>query len=242
MDISISYYTAKGKRQNNEDSVSLLEGSNTLLAIVADGLGGLDDGELASRQAVSSINAQLQSAAPQEDLLVDAIRQASRDIYRIQPRGKTMRTTVAALWIGDYAVMAANVGDSRIYQFRGDRILYQSMDHSVAQMAVLVGELEQSQIRQSRDRNKLVRALGDQEPPRVDSEQLTVRNGDRFLLCSDGFWETVTEEDMLHTMASSATAREWLGQMRQLVENANVAGQDNHTAIAIIVNEIPMGG
>lgn len=242
MDISISYYSAKGKRQNNEDSVSLMEGSNTLLAIVADGLGGLDDGEVASRQAVSSINAQLQYKLPDEDLLIDAIHQASRDIYRLQAARKTMRTTVASLWIGDYSVLAANVGDSRIYQFRGDQIVYQSLDHSVAQMAVLVGEMDKSEIRHSRDRNKLIRVLGDAEPPRVDSEQLTVRNGDRFLLCSDGFWETVTEEDMLRTMAVTTNAREWLSKMRQLVENANVSGQDNHTAIAIVVNDILIGG
>ena len=149
-----------------------------------------------------------------------------------------MRTTMAALWLGDYGALAANVGDSRIYQFREDRIVYQSLDHSVAQMAVLVGELEQSEIRRSKDRNKLIRVLGDENDPKVDLQPLLVKPGDRFLLCSDGFWEPVTEEKMLQTMAQSTTAQQWLSQMRRIVEQAGNPNQDNHTAIALIVNAV----
>lgn len=238
MDISISYYTATGKRQNNEDAVSLLEGGNSLLALVADGLGGHDDGEVASGKAVASMNRALQGRQPDEDLLTDAVRQASRDVHKARQPGHTMRTTMAALWLGDYGALAANVGDSRIYQFREDRIVYQSLDHSVAQMAVLVGELEQSEIRRSKDRNKLIRVLGDENDPKVDLQPLLVKPGDRFLLCSDGFWEPVTEEKMLQTMAQSTTAQQWLSQMRRIVEQAGNPNQDNHTAIALIVNAV----
>lgn len=238
MDISISYYTAKGRRQNNEDAVSLLEGSNSMLAIVADGLGGHDDGEVASAQAVATINRELQSKLPDEDALIDAIHRANEDIYRMQNPRRPMRTTVAALWIGDYAVVAANVGDSRIYQFRGDRIIYQSMDHSVAQMAVLVGEMDKSEIRSSKDRNRLIRVVGDVNAPKVDSTVLSVQAGDRFLLCSDGFWEPVTESCMLQSATLTDTAQQWLSMMRQTVEKADNPSQDNHTAIALIINDL----
>ena len=193
MEISISYYTARGKRQNNEDAVSLLEGSNSLLAVVADGLGGHEAGEVASNHAVATLNRLLQSQTPEEDDLIDAIRQANQEIYEMQNAQSHMRTTVAALWLGDYRTIAANVGDSRIYQFRNGRIVYQSTDHSVAQMAVLVGEVEKSELRRSKDRNKLIRVVGEANPPKVDCVELTVQAGDRFLLCSDGFWEPVTE-------------------------------------------------
>lgn len=238
MDISISYYTAKGKRQNNEDAVSLLEGGNSLLAIVADGLGGHDDGEIASGQAVATLNRQLQGQQPDEDRLLDAVCQASRDIFNARDPRHPMRTTLAALWLGDYSALAANVGDSRIYQFRQDRIVYQSMDHSVAQMAVLVGEMDAADIRRSKDRNKLIRVLGDEADPKVDLQTLLVKPGDRFLLCSDGFWEPVTEEMMLQTMADSSTAQQWLARMRRIVEEAGNPCQDNHTAIALIVNNV----
>ena len=238
MEISISYYTARGKRQNNEDAVSLLEGSNSLLAVVADGLGGHEAGEVASSHAVATLNRLLQAQTPEEDELIDAIRQANQEIYEMQNAQSHMRTTVAALWLGDYRTIAANVGDSRIYQFRNGRIIYQSTDHSVAQMAVLVGEVEKSELRRSKDRNKLIRVVGEANPPKVDCVELTVQAGDRFLLCSDGFWEPVTEERMLETMASSATAQQWLRLMRQEVERANNPTQDNHTAIALVIDQM----
>lgn len=238
MEISISYYTARGKRQNNEDAVSLLEGSNSLLAVVADGLGGHEAGEVASNHAVATLNRLLQAQTPEEDDLIDAIRQANQEIYEMQNAQSHMRTTVAALWLGDYRTIAANVGDSRIYQFRNGRIVYQSTDHSVAQMAVLVGEVEKSELRRSKDRNKLIRVVGEANPPKVDCVELSVQTGDRFLLCSDGFWEPVTEERMLETMASSATAQQWLRLMRQEVERANNPTQDNHTAIALVIDQM----
>lgn len=237
MNISISYYSAKGKRTNNEDSISLLENNNGILAIVADGLGGHADGEVASAQAVSTINKCLQSLPPDEERLVEAIQQASRDIYAMRDPKYPMHTTVAVLWLGDYSAMVANVGDSRIYHFRNNKIISQSMDHSVAQMAVLVGELESSEIRNSKDRNKLIRVLGDVKVPKVDSESLLVQQGDRFILCSDGFWEAVTEADMVRTMNSTQTAEEWLDAMRSIVEQIAKPNQDNHTAIAIIINK-----
>lgn len=237
MDIGISYYTATGKRQNNEDAVSLLEGSKGLLAIVADGLGGHEAGEVASSTAVSAMNRILQRRIPDEDELIDAIHQVNREIYEMQNPRQQMRTTLAVLWMGDHCVLAANVGDSRIYQFRNGKIIYQSIDHSVAQLAVLVGELDQNEIRSSKDRNKLIRVLGDAKSPKVDSEELEIQPGDRFLLCSDGFWEPVTEAFMLETAGESQTARQWLQLMRQEIERANNPMQDNHTAIAMIVNE-----
>lgn len=238
MDISFSYYTAQGSRQNNEDTVSLLESRNSTLAIIADGLGGLADGAVASRQAISTINRLLQGKSPNEDLLIQAIQQASRDIYAQQKPNAPMCTTAAALWLGEYGAIAAHVGDTRIYQFRDGKIAYQSMDHSMAQIAVLVGELEPDKIRTSTERNKLVRVLGNEDLPKVDCSFLPVRTGDRFLLCSDGFWENVTEEFMLEAMKTAQTVRQWLETMRQKVLNEERPGQDNHTAIALLVNEM----
>lgn len=236
MNLSISHYTATGKRDNNEDAHALVESETSLLAVVADGLGGHDDGEVASNQAVSTLKRLAWSKQPDDDTLTDAIQQASREIFEMQKPEHPMRSTVAALWLGDEGTVAAHVGDSRIYQFRDGKIIYQSMDHSVAQMAVLVGELDKDDIRSSKDRNKLIRVLGNDETPKVDSRELYVEAGDRFLLCTDGFWEAVTEEDMLRTMEQEETVQQWLAQMRKIVSEAQNPKQDNHTAIAIIVN------
>lgn len=236
MDISVSYYTAQGGRAVNQDAVSLLENGRTTLAIVADGLGGHEAGEVASKQAVSTINNMLQSTKPSENAIVDAITQANQDIYILQNPAKKMRTTVAALWISSGLAVAANVGDTRIYQFRDGRIIYQSVDHSVAQMAVLVGELHPDDIRKSSDKNKLIRVLGDATSPKVDTQVLSVQSGDRFLICSDGFWGVVTEQEMLASMTRGTSAQKWLEQMRWKIDTFSDESQDNHTAIAMIIN------
>lgn len=235
MEIQISHYSAIGKRDNNEDALTLLQDRSSILAIVADGLGGLSRGEVASSLATQTMNQTLQHVLPGEDALIDAIQEASRVIAAARKEGERMCTTVAALWIHNNVAYAANVGDSRIYQFRDNSILFQSLDHSVAQMAVLVGELEPDQIRTSPDRNRLTRALGDKESPKVSCAQLDVQPGDRFLLCSDGFWEPVLEADMLRTLAETPDATAWLQSMRAIVVQTNHPRQDNHTAIAISV-------
>ena len=237
MDINVSYYSAMGTRKNNEDAVSIQECRNGLLALVADGLGGHAKGEIASGIAISVINQQLLNKLPNEDELIDAIEIASNCIFETQDGKANMRTTVAAVWLGDHMAMAANVGDSRIYQFRNNEIVYQSVDHSVAQMAVLVGELRPEDIRTNPDRNKLIRVLGNETAPKVDCECIAVREGDRLLICSDGFWEPVDEQVMLSTSENTTTAKEWLEEMKQVIVQSQRTDRDNHTAIAIIINE-----
>ena len=237
MDISVSYYSATGSRENNEDAASIQECRNGLLALVADGLGGHAKGEVASGIAAATINRQLMNKTPDEDALVEAIQMASDEIYKAQEGENRMRTTVAAAWIGDYMGLVANVGDSRIYQFRDGEIIYQSVDHSVAQMAVLVGEMRAEEIRNNPDRNKLIRVLGNEKAPKVDCESISIQRGDRILICSDGFWEPVEESVMAFTSKNSATAKEWLEKMKKVIAYADRPEQDNHTAIAVIIND-----
>ena len=237
MDISVSYYSAIGTRDNNEDAVAIQECQNGLLALVADGLGGHARGEVASGIATSVISQQLLNQSPNESDLIDAIQLSSNKIFEAQDGKGSMRTTIAAVWIGDYIGLAANVGDSRIYQFRDGEIVYQSVDHSVAQMAVLVGEITQEDIRNNPDRNKLIRTLGNATAPKVDCECISVQKGDRLLICSDGFWEPVNERAMKNTIVRTKSAKDWLEEMKQIIMNEQNSDQDNNSAIAIVINE-----
>ena len=233
MQFDFSAYSHVGLRENNEDSFGTVPGEDVFAAVVADGVGGHAMGEEASKTAVAHILSKLKDHSPDEDHLLDAITGASLAIGEEVFHGYT---TVTALWLTPREAIAAHVGDSRIYQFRDGKILYQSQDHSDVMMAVLMGELPPESPRTHPSRNRIFRALGlPGEAPKVDSSVLSVRPGDRFLLCSDGFWEPVWEEDMLRTMAQTETAEEWLRQMRSLVEAAEDPMQDNHTAIAILV-------
>ena len=232
MNVSLSYYSGLGNRKNNEDAVSALENDNGLLAVVADGLGGQDNGEFASRQAVKTLNSLLSAEEISSNALKEAITQANTEICALQSEHPGAQTTIAVIWLGDGYAEAMHVGDTRIYQFRGDRIIYQSVDHSVAQLGVIAGDLTLDEIRTHRDRNKLFRALGDPNMPKIAEKLLDVQKGDRLLLCSDGFWEGIVEEEMLRCMRITENAESWLRKMREITEPK---ASDNNTAIAIVI-------
>ncbi len=233
MNISLSYYSEIGKRKTNEDAVSVLENSWGLLAIVADGLGGMGNGEFASRKTVKVMNDLLGPCEVSADSMENAIVKANEEVYSLQREHPGAHSTVAAIWLEEHFAYAMHIGDSRIYQFREDAVVYQSVDHSMAQLAVMSGELRPEDIRTHQSRNKLIRALGESMPPKVVKQFLEIRKNDRLLICSDGFWEMILETEMLKAARQTGSAEEWLSQMRDIAEPA---ARDNNTAIAIVIN------
>lgn len=224
-------YTNKGKRDINEDSLDICQNNESCLAIVADGLGGHENGEVASHIAVDSVINFLANKEFDEDELLYALIFANDQIIKANISG---HSTAAALWINDDTAFAGHVGDTRIYQFRDDKIVFQSVDHSIVQLSVLVGDLSIDDLRNHKDRNKLYRVLGD---PATDlkpsSDEVGVRSGDHFLLCSDGFWEVITESIMLETLSRSSSPQSWLDEMVRIIETVDAPKQDNYTAICI---------
>ncbi len=233
MNIDLSYYSGIGKRKNNEDAVSVLENTNGLLAIVADGLGGMENGEIASKQAVKVMNDTLGTGRVSAEAMEAGIIKANKEIYLLQRYYPGAHSTIAAVWLEENFAFAMHVGDTRIYQFRDDNVIYQSVDHSMAQMAALSGELKQEEIRTHKERNRLFRALGDSEAPKVAEKLLEIREGDRLLICSDGFWEKILETEMIATAKQTKNAEDWLRLMRA---RAEPAANDNNTAVAIVIH------
>lgn len=228
--MDIAFYSEIGDRNTNEDAAEVVSSECSVLLILADGVGSCENGRLASATLVSTVRGELNGCVPDEDALIDAIGLAGRIL---RESTESVSTTAAVVWLGEDGAVAAHVGDSRIYQFRDDRIVYQSMDHSVAQLAVLAGELPPDAIRTSPDKNRLIRAVGSRSGKlRVDTEELRCQPGDAFLLCTDGFWNEVTEEEMLEDGRNAATAQEWLGRMRARIGRRNVR-LDNHSAIVL---------
>lgn len=230
-------YTDRGARDKNEDAWYCAVTNGQLLALVADGLGGMGHGEIASRDAIAFLPDYLDHGEVDEDRLCDAIQTENTRIRQMQVGGLTMMTTIAALWADRCMAIAATVGDTRIYQFRNGQIRYQSIDHSVAQMAVFSGEITTGQIRQFPGRNRLLRALGVDDATQVDLQDLDILPGDRFLLCSDGFWELITEEEMQEMCLPGDTAAQWLERMRSVASRRSGPRGDNHTAITVILRE-----
>lgn len=234
---SSSYYSEIGGRKNNEDAAQIVEAGGTTLAVVADGLGGYVNGEIASHIAIRTITAELSQRKVSHHALKAAIDAANAQIIKEQETGGGMKSTVAVLWMNSSGALAANVGDTRIYQFRDGQIVYQSRDHTLLQLEVISGELKQQDVRKNPDRNCLLRALGAGEEVKADIVELSVRPGDAFLLCTDGFWDNILEEEMVETLSDASLASDWLRSMRRIAERRMSADNDNHTAIAIRLGE-----
>ena len=121
------------------------------------------------------------------------------------------------------------------YQFRQKQIVFQSKDHSVTQMEVLAGDLKLEVIRGNKNRNRLIRALGAKEDVKPDISSLDIEIGDAFLICSDGFWENIWEQEMIDALDPDVTAADWLEKMRNIAEPRMKTKCDNHTAICLII-------
>ncbi len=227
-------YSDVGGRENNEDSYCAEKNGDSYLFVVADGLGGHDCGEIASTLAVEEIRHQFKNN-PLFFSLENAIREANRLIMERQRESELkMKTTVVAIHVSAAKLIVANVGDSRAYLFSNDSILYQTIDHSASQLAVNIGEITPDQIRNHEDRNILTRALGVSETVKVDVAEFECDNIDRMILCSDGFWEYVLENEMCETARSSKNPDVWLFKMREKHAQRVNKGNDNNTAIVVM--------
>lgn len=227
-------YTHIGGRINNEDFLCITKNSNGLLLIIADGLGGHDKGEIASSIAATTLKKLFKDTSKPFDI-VAAINTAHLAILEKQAAtGLNLRTTIAVAWIADSKTTFAHVGDTRIYAFNDDDIVYQSVDHSVAQMAVAVGEIETPQIREHEDRNVLTRTLGNTKNIKPDIRTIDNDDYDSILLCSDGFWEYVYENEMIVHKITNRKPKVWLKQMRKTLKKRAPKNIDNNTAITYI--------
>ena len=152
-----------------------------------------------------------------------------------------MKTTIVLRFYekGTDAVLIAHVGDSRAYQFVNGKNQFCTFDHSVSRMAVVSGEIPMEAIRHHVDRNKLLRSVGGSENVRVELDRINVIPDvkNMFLLCSDGFWEYVTEEEMEKTLLKYPVPEKWLAAMRKILKREAPKGNDNNSAIVIEIEE-----
>lgn len=233
MFISTDWYSDVGGRANNEDAVGVFERNGTTLCVVADGLGGHDNGEVASN-AVLKVVANYAYGNLSKTALYNATQRANEEILR-RAGNSQMKTTLALLWMQNGNALVGTAGDTRIYQFRAGRIKFQSVDHTLAQLDVIAGDETAGDVRKNPDRNKLIRVVGMKAGFKVDISELQYQPGDAFLLCSDGFWENILEDDMLRTLSQSKSAADWLKAMRRILEPRLNKDSDNNSAIAVVV-------
>lgn len=226
--------TDMGGRPYNEDSVAHRQlGDDCLCVVLADGLGGHGGGEIASKTAVESILAGWNGTATPA-LLCDLIQDAHRRILSMQTPVCKMKTTVVILSIDGCLAQWAHAGDSRLYHFIDGRLDFQTRDHSASQIAVMMGQIRPEEIRHHEDRSHIFRALGQEGGFNADAKELTLSAGNHaFLLCTDGFWEYVYEEEMARELLAAATPQDWLERMKRRLDARVDGNHDNNTAAAV---------
>lgn len=240
------------RRSSNEDSYCTR--ADLGLFIVADGMGGHVAGEVASRVAVDAIQVFIQETAGADkhrtwpfpfepalsleaNRLKAAFRLANRRIGSAIADSSDLRgmaTTASALLAGREGACVAHVGDSRVYVLREGRLEQITHDHSWVEEQVRAGTMSPTAARQHPWRNVVTRALSGGEDPEVDVVEITPAAAERYLLCSDGLFGVVTDEQIAAILSAREVPLEEV--CRRLVEAANAAGgPDNITALVLDV-------
>jgi PPM family protein phosphatase len=225
MNYALCQETRIGTRRMNQDRIGHWTSSECMLMAVADGLGGHPYGEVAAEIAIAVLadaferEARPRLADPGE-FLNRAIGDGHVAILREgERRGvtDTPRTVLVACVVQDGHAYWTHVGDSRLYFIREGRIVSRTRDHTVVQQLVDAGRIREEALTTHPERNRLLQCLGGYEPPRpapLCSERLAQH--DILLLCSDGFWNPLTQRQLLHALMS----RELQAAIPELVELA----------------------
>ena len=225
------------KRQMNQDYIyTSVEPVGNLpnLFVVADGMGGHNAGDFASRCSVSvlvDIVKKDKNFNPVK-IIRSGIEEANREILAQSRQNETMAgmgtTMVAATVVGGYAYVA-NVGDSRLYLAR--EVLRQiTQDHSLVAEMVRLGELSPEEARNHPDKNIITRAVGTAEDVKIDFFDIKLEPGDQLLMCSDGLSNMVSDRDILEILRTGPGEN----KAQELVDQANANGGKDNIAVIVI--------
>ena len=229
-----AYATDTGRQRSaNEDSVFV----RSPLFVIADGMGGAQAGEVASKTSVESFDREL-PAGPPERVLKETIEGANRMIHKLarqDPGLAGMGTTTTAAILDERAeeVAIGHVGDSRAYRLRRGKLERLTRDHSLVEEMKRKGQLTEAQAEDHPQRSIITRALGPEPEVEVDVQTVPAQAGDVFLICSDGL-TTMLDDEHIGRLLARATSMP--NAVRALVDEANRAGgRDNISVIAFKV-------
>lgn len=239
MKIKFAKFTSNGGRAVNEDFLLVSEKKSRAIAAVADGLGGHGMGDVASKlvceTAEACFDAQTDNAGLTEIIFQSCQEALFARQKELKVNGK-MRTTLNILLADENSICWSHIGDSRTYYFKDKNLVKRTFDHSVPQMLAAAGQISESEIRFHEDRNRLLKVLGveGQKPAFEIESPLKNEGNQQFLLCSDGFWELISEEQILLCLDEAEEPKLWLDNMVELVtRNSKGRSTDNITAVAV---------
>ena len=237
--VTFAHHTDKGSRNANEDFIGSFSNGANRCFVVCDGLGGHGLGDIASKTVVDELEKQFMAATDMSKLLPTAFNAAQEALLQaqIKQRAKSkMKTTCVALATDEKNAYIGHVGDSRLYVFYKNKVKHRTLDHSIPQMLALSKDIKECEIRNHPERNYVLRVMGIE----WDKPMYELRSPEKlkkcqaFLLCTDGFWELILEEEMCRLLADSETPEEWLDKMTEIVkQNGADRNMDNYSAVAV---------
>ncbi|MBR5128985.1 MAG: Stp1/IreP family PP2C-type Ser/Thr phosphatase [Firmicutes bacterium] len=232
------------KRSNNEDACFVLPMENIFL--VADGVGGGNAGEIASRTTVSEF-ANYITNNPIENVtnkyavvnyFQDCIDKVNTKIYEMAIRyteNKGMATTLSALYSKSGLAYIANVGDSRVYLYRDGALVQVTEDHTYVNTLVKAGIISVEEAKTHEKKNIITKAVGADKTIEPDFFQVEIMKDDIFVLCTDGLYDEVCEEDIINVLNKDLSMSEVCDELIDLANNNG--GNDNITVISLKVTE-----
>jgi len=243
------------QRNHNEDYAACWThthspGTTLGLFVVADGLGGQDSGEVASRLATDAVwrvlREQVWAPVLSGACLTDeqalaaiaaSVREANRSVYESRKQGNSeMSTTLTMALVANGTAYIANVGDSRVYLHNASGLRAVTKDHSLVQRLIDSGQITPNQVYTHPQRNLIYQSIGDRPQVRTDTYVHALHPDDRLVLCSDGLWETVRNEGIEDVLLAEPDPQR---ACDRLVHNANLAGgEDNISVIVVQMIEI----
>ncbi|HYB22415.1 MAG TPA: Stp1/IreP family PP2C-type Ser/Thr phosphatase [Solirubrobacteraceae bacterium] len=227
------------QRRANEDSLL----AHAPLFVVADGMGGAQAGEVASRVAVETFQGGLPDS-PHPELELSTLAQAANarihELSHANAEQAGMGTTLTAVYVGEHEVAIAHVGDSRAYCLRDGQLLRLTDDHSLVDELMRQGRLTPEEAIEHPQRSVITRALGPEEVVEVDTRSFRGRAEDVYLLCSDGLTTMLSEREIAATLLAHPRLRD-AGEA--LIAAANQAGgRDNITVVLVRLEEVQLVG
>ncbi len=222
------------QRHTNEDRYF----ESPPLFAVADGMGGARAGEVASQIAVDEFAEQADTTGSPEERLAAIVRSANRKIYELAQSDESragMGTTLTAALVSDQEVSLGHVGDSRAYRFRDDELERLTQDHSLVEELMRMGKLSPEDAESDPRRSIITRALGPEPDVEVETCTYPARDGDVYLICSDGLTGMVPEERVAEILRARSSLEH---AAKELVDDANArGGKDNITVLLFKLSE-----
>ncbi|MCD8021088.1 MAG: protein phosphatase 2C domain-containing protein [Clostridiales bacterium] len=240
--ITFARLSEPGEREINEDFVGFVNiGPEIKLFLLADGLGGHGRGEDASCLVVEESGRTFCETYQEKESLrycFENSQNALMEKQRVENAKSDLKSTLVSLMIRNDVIEWGHVGDSRLYYFKDGSIVGRTMDHSVPQMLVNAGDIKESEIRHHPDRNRLIRVMGiEWDSPKYQlSPRIPKETGQAFLMCSDGFWEFIEDQQMEQCLKKASDVYDWLERMEKIVvKNGKGTNMDNYSAIVVMI-------